>query len=289
VVLGRADRPAAALVDRPAEERPPQKRRGRHGYLTFLSLIVVLAVWEIVGRQLPAALASYPSAIALAFRQLLVDGELVSAFLTSMQPFAAGYLLAGLAGIPLGLLLGRYPAVEALLGIYVTAAYAMPLVALVPLFVLWFGLGFVVKAVIIFTLAVFPIIINTWAGVQAIPKTLVEVGTAFVASQGAIMRKIIVPATIPYVMTGLRLAIGRAIVGMVVAEFFTAIGGLGGIILTAGNNYDIAVLFVPVIVRMMLGIGLTALVSRLERRIAPWQASIAGRDKWRPTDVEDKR
>jgi NitT/TauT family transport system permease protein len=277
-----------------AEDQPgPAQRRGgrrvRSGHITLLSLVVILVLWEIVGRQLPAALASYPSAIAAAFWQLLVDGELVPAFIASIRPFILGYLLSALVGIPMGLVLGRYQAVEAALGLYVTAGYAVPLVALVPLFVLWFGLGFLVKVVIIFTMAVFPIIINTWAGVQAVPRTLIEVGTAFAASHAAVMRKIIIPATIPYAMTGLRLAIGRAVVGMVVAEFFTAIGGLGGIVINAGNNFDMAVLFVPIIVLMMLGYGLTVLVGSLEQRIAPWQAGITGRDRWRTTRMEDER
>jgi NitT/TauT family transport system permease protein len=138
-------------------------------------------------------------------------------------------------------------------------------------------------------MAVFPIIINTWAGVQAVPRALIEVGTAFVASPAAIMRKIIVPATIPFVMTGLRLAIGRAVVGMVVAEFFTSVGGLVGIVITAGNTFDMAVLFVPIIVLMMLGYGLTVLVGKLERKIAPWQSGITGRDRWRSTLREDER
>ncbi len=274
------------------DEPVPKRWRGwrvKSSHMTLASLAVILIVWEVLGRQLPAALASYPSAIALAFWQLMADGQLVSAFIASIQPFIVGYLLSALIGIPLGLLVGRSRAVEAVLGLYVTAGYAVPLVALVPLFVLWFGLGFLVKVVIIFTMAVFPIIINTWAGVQAVPRALVEVGTAFVASQAAIMRKIIIPATIPYVMTGLRLAIGRAVVGMVVAEFFTAIGGLGGIVINAGNNFDMAVLFVPIIVLMMLGYGLTVLVGTLERRIAPWQSGITGRDRWRSALREDER
>ena len=288
-MLGQAGRPPVILRDEPAPTRRWRRWRAGTGHITLLSLAVILIVWEIVGRQLPAALASYPTAIAVAFWQLLVDGRLVSAFLASIQPFIAGYLLSALIGIPLGLLLGRDRTIEAALGVYVTAGYAVPLVALVPLFVLWFGLGFLVKVVIIFTMAVFPIIINTWAGVQAVPRALVEVGTAFVASPAAIMRKIIIPATIPYVMTGLRLAIGRAVVGMVVAEFFTAIGGLGGIVINAGNNYDMAVLFVPIIVLMLLGYGLTVLVGRLERKIAPWQSGITGRDGWRSALREDER
>jgi NitT/TauT family transport system permease protein len=288
-VLGQAGPPPAILQEARVPTRRWPRWRVASNHITVISLTVILIVWEILGRQLPAALASYPSAIAVAFWQLLVDGRLASAFVASIQPFIAGYLLAALIGIPLGLLLGRDRTIEAALGIYITAGYAVPLVALVPLFVLWFGLGFLVKVVIIFTMTVFPIIINTWAGVKAVPRALVEVGTAFVASPAAITRKIIIPATIPYVMTGLRLAIGRAVVGMVVAEFFTAIGGLGGIIINAGNNYDMAVLFVPVIVLMLLGYGLTVLVGTLERKIAPWHSGITGRDEQRSALREDER
>lgn len=287
-MLGQAGPPPAILQEAQVSTRRWRKWRVASNHITVISLTVILIVWEILGRQLPAALASYPSAIAVAFWQLLLDGRLASAFVASIQPFIAGYLLAALIGIPLGLLLGRDRTIEAALGIYVTAGYAVPLVALVPLFVLWFGLGFLVKVVIIFTMTVFPIIINTWAGVKAVPRALVEVGTAFVASPAAITRKIIIPATIPYAMTGLRLAIGRAVVGMVVAEFFTAIGGLGGIIINAGNNYDMAVLFVPVIVLMMLGYGLTVLVGTLERKIAPWHSGITGRDEQRSARREDE-
>jgi NitT/TauT family transport system permease protein len=270
---------AAAAATQTALDRPRRARRLRDGRYTVASLVVILVVWEIIGRQVNPLLITYPSAVAVAAWDLLREGTLGNAFLVSVQPFVIAYAIAAALGIPAGLLLGRYRFLEAAFGFYVTAGYAVPLVALVPLFVLWFGLGVLVKVVIIFVMAVFPIVINTTAGVKSVPKTLVEVGTAFAASHADIMRKIIVPATIPHVMTGLRLAIGRAVVGMVVAEFFTAIGGLGGIIINAGNNYDTAVLFVPVILLMALGLGLSELVGLLERKIAPWHVSITGRDR----------
>ena len=126
---------------------------------------------------------SYPSAIAEAFWALVQSGKLWSALLDSLQPFAVGYLLAIVIGVPLGLVTGRFRVLEAAIGIYITAGYAMPLVALVPLLVLWLGLGFKVKVAIIFLLSVFPICINTWLGVTAVPKTLIEVGKSFVAPE----------------------------------------------------------------------------------------------------------
>jgi len=140
--------------------------------------------------------------------------------------FLLGYGLAIVVGIPIGLVIGRFRTVEAAIGIYITAGYAMLLVALVPLLVLWLGLGFAVKVAIVFLMSVFPICINTWLGVTAVPKTLIEVGKSFVAPDAVILRRIILPATLPYIMAGIRLAVGRAVVAMVIAEFFTSISGL---------------------------------------------------------------
>ena len=269
-----AERPAAA-----PKRRAPLLKRVPNAVISIVSLVIVIGVWEIFGRGVNPIFASYPSAILAAAQRMVATGVIFTALLDSMQPLMAGYVLAVIAGIPLGLLVGRYRWAEFGIGIYVTAFYSMPLVALIPLFVLWFGLGFTVKVAIIFVLAIFPITINTWAGVKSVPRTLIEVGTAFVASDATILWKIIVPATLPYIVAGLRLAVGRAIIAMVVAEFFTAISGLGGIILKAGDNFDTARMFVPVFILMALGVGLTAFVGWLEGRVAPWQREISGNEK----------
>ncbi|SIM59113.1 ABC transporter permease [Micromonospora cremea] len=252
--------------------------RGRHTYtlVTIASLLVLLVAWEIFGRRMNPIFASYPTAIAVSFRDQLADGTLFTALLDSLKPLLLGYLIAAVAGIPVGLLLGRYRAVEAALGIYVTGGYAMPMVAFIPLLILWFGLGFAVKVAVVVVMTVFPIVISTWAGVNAVSKPLLEVGKSFMASETAIMRKIILPATVPHIMTGLRLGIGRAVIGIVIAEFFTSIGGLGGLIINAGQRFDTSALFVPVVVLMVLGIGLTRGVGWLESRVAPWYAGVSG-------------
>lgn len=204
--------------------------------------------------------------------------KLAGALIDSLQPFIVGYGLAILIGVPLGLVIGRFWVLEAALGVYVTAGYAMPLVALVPLLMLWLGLGFAVKAAVVLLMSIFPICINTWLGVTAVPKSLIEVGKAFVASDTTILRRIILPATLPYIMAGIRLAVGRAVVGMVIAEFFTTISGLGAIIINSANNFDTATMFVPIIVLMVLATGLNSLIGVIERRVAPWQSEISGRD-----------
>jgi len=246
--------------------------------ITTLSVVCVIGAWEYFGRDVDPIFGSYPSAIAAAGWDLLKSGLLGRALWQSMQAFLVGYGLSIIVGVPLGLVIGRSRTVEAAIGVFITAAYAMPLVALVPFLVLLLGLGFAVKASVVFLMAVFPIIINTWLGVRAVPKTLIEVGKSFVASDFTILRRIVLPATIPYIMAGIKLAVGRAVVAMVIAEFFTAISGLGGIIINSANNFDTARMFVPVIVLMVLATALNGLVGWIERRVAPWQTEMSGRD-----------
>jgi ABC-type nitrate/sulfonate/bicarbonate transport system permease component len=247
--------------------------------ITLLSLTIFLAAWEVFGRDVNPIFGSYPSAIAVAAWELLLGGKLVAALSDSLRPFFLGYGIAIVIGVPLGLVIGRFRVMEAALGIYVTAGYAMPLVALVPLLILWLGLGFAVKVAVVFLMSVFPICINTWLGVAAVPKSLIEVGRSFVASDATILRRIVLPATLPYIMAGIRLAVGRAVVAMVIAEFFTTISGLGAIIINSANNFDTARMFVPIVVLMVMATGLNALIGVIERKVAPWQAEIAGRNE----------
>ncbi len=247
--------------------------------ITVLSVGILLAVWEWFGRDINPVFGSYPSAIAVAGWDLAVSGKLGAAMFESLRPFVVGYALAIVFGVPLGLIIGRYRVAEAALGIYVTAGYAMPLVALVPLLVLWLGLGFAVKAAVVFLMSVFPICINTWLGVTAVPRSLIEVGKSFVAPNSVILFRIILPATLPYIMAGIRLAVGRAVVAMVIAEFFTTISELGAIIINSANNFDTATMFVPIVVLMVMAIGLNSFIGFVERKVAPWQAEIAGRDR----------
>ena len=272
------------IVDRQtaADEARDDARnsRGRPRWaVTIAALTLFLLFWEYFGRDINPIFGSYPSAIFEAFIELVRNGKLGAALWQSVQPFIVGYGAAIVIGVPLGLVIGRYWVAEAALGILDTGGYAMPLVALVPLLVLWFGLGFTVKAAVIFLMSVFPICINTWLGVKAVPKTLIDVGKSLVASDAVILRRIVLPATLPYIMAGIRLAVGRAVVGMVIAEFFTTISGLGAIIINSANNFDTATMFVPIIVLMILAVGLNSLIGWFERIVAPWQAEIAGRDQ----------
>ncbi|GAA4075267.1 ABC transporter permease [Actinomadura miaoliensis] len=252
------------------------RRSWRDRLVTAGAVIVLLAIWEIAARQVEPILAAPPSRVLRAMVTMTQDGSLPKAVLETAKPFAAGYLLAIVAGVPIGLLVGRFRVVEAALGWLVIAGYAMPMIALIPVFVLWFGLGFAVKTVMVMVMTVFAIIINTWNGVQNVPRTTIEVGTAFNASQARILRQIVIPSVIPSIMTGLRIGIGKAVIGIVIAEFFTALGGLGGVIVEAGHSFQPDRMFAAVVVLMVAAVVLTWLIGLAERRIAPWNRSLTG-------------
>jgi ABC-type nitrate/sulfonate/bicarbonate transport system permease component len=250
----------------------PPRARSNAWIIRLIAMATVLASWEYFGRQVNPLFMSFPSAIVQSGAALVASGELTQALQSSLMTLVVGFSLASIIGVSLGLLIGRYRVVDAATDWLVNALYATPLVALIPLVILWFGLGDAAKLFIVTILAVFPILINTAAGVRNVPSALIDVGLAFAANERQSFTKIILPAVIPYMMTGLRLGIGRAIIGMVVAEFFTAITGLGAVIVKYGNQYDTASMFVPILILMCMGIVLTSLVRRLEEMFAPWRA-----------------
>jgi NitT/TauT family transport system permease protein len=265
-----ADWPAAP-AEAIEELDAPARRRRRLWLIRLAAIVVVFGGWEGLGRQVSPLFLSYPSAVAAAAVRLAGTGELWEALQSSLTLLVSGFVIAALIGVSLGLLIGRYRGMEAATDWLVNALYATPLVAVIPLVTLWFGLGASAKLFIIVILAVFPILINTAAGVRDVPATLIDVGTAFAANERQIFTKIILPAAVPFMMTGLRLGVGRAIIGMVVAEFFTAITGLGALIVKYGNQYDTASMFVPIFLLMLLGVGLTLLLRRAETAVAPWR------------------
>jgi NitT/TauT family transport system permease protein len=265
--------PPVGEVQRPeqVEDLAPPSARISPNLVRGVSIVVALAAWEFFGRQVNPLFMSYPSAIVAAGLNVAATGELGSALLDSARALVLGFGLAAVVGIVLGLPMGRYRIVEYALDPYVNALYATPLVAIIPLVMLWFGLGFSAKLFIVFIMTLFPILINTAAGVANVSQSLVDVALAFAASERQVFTKIIMPAALPYIMTGLRLGIGRAIIGMVVAEFFTAITGLGAMIVKYGNFFKTDVMLVPVLILMVLGIVLTELLKRAETAIAPWK------------------
>ncbi len=235
------------------------------------SVLVFLTAWEIYGRRIDPILLTYPTAIVRAAFDLVRSGEVFKQALVSLGNLAVGFGASVVLGVGLGLAMGRSRVAEAALEPHVNALYATPQVALAPLLMLWFGLGFAVKVAMIFLFAFFPILINTASGVKNVSASMVEVGRAYLASERQILLKVLVPAAIPFIMAGVRLAVGRALVGMIVAELFTAITGLGAMLTLYGNLFETAKMFVVIIVLGLLGWGLMQAAIALERRMARWK------------------
>jgi len=190
----------------------------------------------------------------------------------SLAVLGVGLALAIVAGVALGLAIGRSSVVEALLEVPLDALNAMPIVALVPVLVLWVGFGPPAKVVIVFLFSVFAIVINTARGVREVDPELIEVARSFMAREVGLWKDVVLPSALPYIVAGVRLAVGRALVGVVIAEFYTSIAGLGYLIVSYANTFQTAKVFVPVVVLMALGVALTRFVQLLEDRLAPWQA-----------------
>jgi ABC-type nitrate/sulfonate/bicarbonate transport system permease component len=240
-------------------------------WLRGLSLLITLVLWEWYGRNTNPILFTYPTAIAGAIVDMMADGTLLQALGQSMQVLAIGFALGTLIGVALGLLAGRSVVAAALLDIPVAALYATPMVALVPILVLWFGFGPLAKVVVVLLFTVFPVLINTMRGVREVDPRLVEVAHAFCSSEYRLWIDLVLPSALPFIMTGIRLAIGRALIAVVIAEFYTAISGLGYLIVSNAHAFQTARVFVPVVVLMMLGVVTTGLLEMAEARLSPWR------------------
>ena len=239
--------------------------------IRLLSLLVVLGLWEFYGRRVNPILFTYPVAIIRAFIGLVASGELQSYMKDSLLVLLYASILSVVIGVFLGVAMGRFTLVEWAADIYINALYSMPMVAMVPLIVLWFGFRVPAKVIIVFLFMVFPILINTYQGVRDGDRNLQEVARSFCSSEGQLWRHLIIPSAIPFIVVGVRLAIGRGLVGMIVAEFYTSVTGLGYMIVRYANALETDKLFVPIVVVMLLGVGLMGLAKWAEGRIAPWR------------------
>jgi len=274
MALSTSPAPAATLLAELAPRRTLARTLAGHpAAVKAASLAGFLLLWELAGRGVDPIMLSYPTAILRAFPVVIASGELARHTLLSLRAFAAGFALAVVVGIPVGLAMGRYRVVEYALDWHVHALYATPRVALIPLLVLWFGLGLAVKIAIVFLTAVFPIIVATFSGARNVSPQLVETAEAYGAGPAQVFVKVLLPATVPYVIAGLRLGVGRAIIGMTLAELFTAVSGLGYLLVTYANSFATDRLFVPIVVLAGLGMALTEGLGWLQRRVAPWKES----------------
>jgi ABC-type nitrate/sulfonate/bicarbonate transport system permease component len=240
--------------------------------LRLASVIAIALAWELYGRAVSPVLLSYPTAISGAFVEMIADGTLPKALGESLVVLGAGSVIGITIGLVIGLAAGRNQVFATLIELPLNALYATPSVALIPVIVVWFGFGPTAKTVVVILFVLFPVLINTMRGVQEVDRELVEVARSFCSGERRMWFDLILPSALPYVVTGLRLAIGRALIGVIVAEFFTAFAGLGYLIVTSANSFQTARTFVPILVIAAMGVLLTALLEFVERRLVRWSA-----------------
>lgn len=216
---------------------------------------------------------SSPLRILSAGYQMFADGSIYPNLAISGLELLVGYSLAIAVAIPLGILLGWYRRLNAAFDPMISALYATPRIALVPLIVIWFGIGLGSKFAIIFLSAVFPILINTIAGVQSVDRDFVKVGRSFGANDRQMFMTVVLPASVPFLLTGLRLGLGHALIGIVVGELYAAQAGIGFMIAMAGATFQTDKLMVGIIIIASAGVILTNLLRLVERRFDRWRPS----------------
>ena len=242
----------------------------RHGPF-WLSILAGVAIWEIAGRNTsPAAMVPFSETLVRLW-QLVANGNFLSQLLDSAILFLTGFVIALAVGMPLGMVLARVRVLRVGLEPYIMILYATPMVALIPFILSLMGFGFVPKVLVVFLFAVFPVLYNTVEGARSIKPEMIEVAKSFRSSEWALWSEVMVPYTLPYTMTGVRQSIGRALVGMVAAEFFLSSTGLGQLIMGASQNFDTGGVFASIFVIGMIGVGLMRLGLKIEQHFARWR------------------
>ena len=258
----------------PAASGPARRGRLRASDIAIrlISVGAVLALWELLGPNVNKLILRPPSQIVAAFFELIGTGELQTALVQSLRVFAVGFVIALVAGLLIGIASGRSRILYNALDPWVSALYSVPSVALVPLIAIAFHYeGELPRMATVVLFAIFPILINTQQGVRNVDPGLLEVARAFSSSERRLWTDVVIPASLPFILAGVRLAIGRALIGMIVSEFLINLSGLGYLIIVYQNTFRIDKMFVPVIVVALFGIVLMGLVQLVEGRVAPWR------------------
>jgi sulfonate transport system permease protein len=255
---------------------PSVRARRRETSLVTIARIalalVLLAAWELAsGRLVSSFWISSPSEVVSALGRLWTDDELGSAIVATLTETVVGFLLGALAGMAVGIVLAANRIVARISDPYMIGFYSIPRVALIPLLILWFGVGFQTKVIFTALLVFFPVFMNTLSGARSADNDLIDVLRVMGASRLDAIRKVLVPTSLAWVFAGLRISVPFALIGAVVAEMFTSNQGLGHLISATANQFDTAGNFAALFVTTLLGLLLTGAVSLLERRFLRWQ------------------
>lgn len=266
-----AGAPPAALTRRPGalERAGPALRTG-------VSLVAGLLIWEFIGRFVvtdPLFFVPFSTVIS-AFGQFVAGGKLLNDLYVSGSEFVFGFLLASIVGVALGIAVGTSPRIQPYVDPWISAFNATPLVALTPFFILVFGIGVTSKVALVFTLSVFSILINTITGIGAVDRHYLEVARSFNLSRMQTFRKVLIPASLPFIVGGLRIASGRALIGVVVGELLFSSAGIGHEISLAAQTFNTGQLLAMVVIFAVAGVLTNYLLRRLEAWLAPWREPV---------------
>lgn len=266
--------PAAETLIAPRDEvSPVAAPRNLNAAIGTLSVLAFLALWEIavaLGWIAPLFVSS-PSRILIAGYGMFRDGSIFPDLAVSAEEFILGFGLAAIVGIPLGILMGWYTRLNAVLDPFVNALYATPRIALMPLIIIWFGIDLPAKIAIIFLSSVFPILVNTITGVRTIERDFVKVARSFGATDRQLFTTVALPSSVPNLLTGLRLGLGHALIGIVVGEMYGSSAGIGFMMQTAGATFQTDKVMVGIMIIAAAGMGMTQLLKSLERRFDSWR------------------
>lgn|SRR5690554_1165310 len=234
-------------------------------------LALLLALWWWGADKVPRGIVPSPGATFDAALRLWSSGQLSTALLDSLQIYTSGLAIATVVGITTGVIMGTFRPIGQALDVFVYALAATPRVAFIPLIILILGLGFEAKTFVVFLGAVMPVILNTYTGVQNTDPELIEMARSTGASRGRIFAHIVLPGSVPFLVVGLRLAATIGLINTVVAELYTAVRGLGGLLAIYGNTFRMAEYFVIVLTLAAVGVVVTELLRLLEQRLGRWR------------------
>ena len=269
-------------TDTAADAQPTEPKsfgaRNEHALIGTSSMLIFLAFWEtaVALAWVNPLFISSPSRIVHAGYEMFADGSIYPHLAVSGYEFLVGYGVAIVIGVPLGILMGWCGRINAVLDPFVSALYATPRIALLPLLMIWFGIGLMSKIAIVFLGAIFPILVNTITGVRTLHADFVKVARSFGASDRQIFLTVALPSSVPLLLTGLRLGLGHALVGIVVGEMYGATHGLGFLIATSGARFQTDKLMVGILLIAAAGVALTELLRLIERRFERWRPSVGG-------------
>jgi ABC-type nitrate/sulfonate/bicarbonate transport system permease component len=267
--------PSVAAAPEEAQGQPKRSFYQRHerSILGGSAVVLTLGIWQAFwsAGKISPLFFSGPSAIAARFWDAAAHGQLLSDLKYSSTNFAIGFVLASVGGIVVGVLVGWYRRLEMVLGPFLNALYATPRVAMVPLIIIWFGIGMWSKVFVVFISAFFPVLVNTIGGVRAIDHDLLRAARAYCASDWQIFTTVAVPGSVPFILTGLRQGVALGLIGVVVGEMFGGSQGIGFMVAYGGQTFATDTLFVGVLIIAFAGILLTSAAEKLERHFSRWR------------------